>query len=150
MTSCLVFLLWYFFYLSLFLRKSFEEVKLSWKVHFNSKNGVLCCSNCFFVMIVGFGPWDPFLWSQGTSHTSESWQTCWSNLLLGRSFTGTKTKCCWGMIFCLTSFWNFCDYISWYFLFCFQFLSSTLVQYWPNKADRKSQWSLIRGQLLQV
>ncbi|KAG2567098.1 hypothetical protein PVAP13_7NG220600 [Panicum virgatum] len=30
-----------------------------------------------------------------------------------------------------------------------QFLSSTLVQYWPNKADRKSQWSLIRGQLLQ-
>uniref|UniRef100_A0A0E0KS85 non-specific serine/threonine protein kinase n=1 Tax=Oryza punctata TaxID=4537 RepID=A0A0E0KS85_ORYPU len=31
-----------------------------------------------------------------------------------------------------------------------EFLSSTLVQYWPNKADRKSQWSLIRGQLLQV
>ncbi|PAN38837.1 hypothetical protein PAHAL_7G201600 [Panicum hallii] len=30
-----------------------------------------------------------------------------------------------------------------------EFLSSTLVQYWPNKADRKSQWSLIRGQLLQ-
>jgi translation initiation factor 2-alpha kinase 4 len=31
-----------------------------------------------------------------------------------------------------------------------EFFSSTLVQYWPNKADRKSQWSLIRGQLLQV
>ncbi|EEE61246.1 hypothetical protein OsJ_15299 [Oryza sativa Japonica Group] len=30
-----------------------------------------------------------------------------------------------------------------------EFFSSTLVQYWPNKADRKSQWSLIRGQLLQ-
>ncbi|EMS62264.1 putative serine/threonine-protein kinase GCN2 [Triticum urartu] len=30
-----------------------------------------------------------------------------------------------------------------------EFLSSTLVQYCPNKADRKSQWSLIRGQLLQ-
>ncbi|TKW05167.1 hypothetical protein SEVIR_7G157200v4 [Setaria viridis] len=30
-----------------------------------------------------------------------------------------------------------------------EFLSSTLVQYWPNNADRKSQWSLIRGQLLQ-
>lgn len=30
-----------------------------------------------------------------------------------------------------------------------EFLSSTLVQYWPNKAERKSQWSLIRGQLLQ-
>ncbi|CAN6235470.1 unnamed protein product [Urochloa humidicola] len=30
-----------------------------------------------------------------------------------------------------------------------EFLSSTLVQYWPNMADRKSQWSLIRGQLLQ-
>ncbi|KAL6650949.1 hypothetical protein ACP70R_009874 [Stipagrostis hirtigluma subsp. patula] len=30
-----------------------------------------------------------------------------------------------------------------------EFLSSTLVQCWPNKADRKSQWSLIRGQLLQ-
>lgn len=37
------------------------------------------------------------------------------------------------------------------FFFCvYQFFSSTLVQYWPNKADRKSQWSLIRGQLLQV
>ncbi|KQJ83323.1 eIF-2-alpha kinase GCN2 isoform X2 [Brachypodium distachyon] len=30
-----------------------------------------------------------------------------------------------------------------------EFLSSTLVQYCPDKADRKSQWSLIRGQLLQ-
>jgi eukaryotic translation initiation factor 2-alpha kinase 4 len=36
------------------------------------------------------------------------------------------------------------------FTFFIQFLSSTLVQHWPNKADRKSQWSLIRGQLLQV
>ncbi|KAM0911847.1 hypothetical protein ACQ4PT_013200 [Festuca glaucescens] len=31
-----------------------------------------------------------------------------------------------------------------------EFLSSTLVQYCPNKADRKSQWSFIRGQLLQI
>lgn len=30
-----------------------------------------------------------------------------------------------------------------------EFLSSTLVQFCPNKADRKSQWSFIRGQLLQ-